>query len=124
MGNFELPSIIAETGTSVAAVSTDPVEGTSGIADRLGAEREIRRRLLDYCRGIDTCDVGLVASVYHPDSFDDHGSFQGSGHDLPGMPRPHCASATRPPSTRSGTQLSTGWTTERWPPRPTCRPST
>ena len=82
MGNFGLPSIIAKTGTSVAAVSTDPVEGTSGIADRLSAEREIRRRLLDYCRGIDTCDVGLVASVYHPDSFDDHGSFQGSGHDF------------------------------------------
>jgi len=35
MGNFGLPSIIAETGTSVAVVSTDPVEGTSGIADRL-----------------------------------------------------------------------------------------
>ncbi len=44
------------------------------------AEREIRRRLVDYCQGIDTCDVALIASAYHVDSFDDHGSFKGTGH--------------------------------------------
>lgn len=44
--------------------------------------REIRRRLLDYCRGIDRCDAALVASVYHPDGTDDHGSFVGLGTDF------------------------------------------
>ncbi len=52
------------------------------ILDQLKAEREIRRRLLDYCRGVDRCDAELVASTYHPDAVDDHGTFQGSGHDL------------------------------------------
>ncbi|NNE72287.1 MAG: nuclear transport factor 2 family protein [Acidimicrobiales bacterium] len=47
--------------------------------DQLLAEREIRRRLLDYCRGVDTADAALVASAYHADSYDDHGSFQGDG---------------------------------------------
>ena len=46
------------------------------------AEREIRGRLLDYCRGIDTCALDLVVSVYHPDSFADYGSFQGTGSDF------------------------------------------
>ena len=46
------------------------------------AEREIQRRILDYCHGVDTCDVDLIASAYHPDGTDDHGSFQGTGHDL------------------------------------------
>lgn len=44
--------------------------------------REIRRRLLDYCRGVDRCDAALVASVYHPDGTDDHGSFVGLGTDF------------------------------------------
>ncbi|MDH3683676.1 MAG: nuclear transport factor 2 family protein [Acidimicrobiia bacterium] len=52
------------------------------VTDQLLAEREIRRRLLDYCRGIDRCDAELVASTYHPDAVDDHGAFQGSGHEL------------------------------------------
>jgi len=42
----------------------------------------IQRCLLDYCRGIDRCDASLVASVYHPDATDDHGSFVGSGVDF------------------------------------------
>jgi hypothetical protein len=50
--------------------------------DQLLAEREIRRRLLDYCRGIDRCDAALVASAYHADGTDDHGGFQGLGHDF------------------------------------------
>jgi hypothetical protein len=50
--------------------------------DQLVAERAIRRRLLDYCRGIDRCDAALVASVYHPDGTDDHGNFQGLGTDF------------------------------------------
>jgi len=52
------------------------------VTDQLMAEREIRRRLLDYCRGIDRCDAELVASTYHEDAIDDHGVFQGSGHEL------------------------------------------
>ena len=63
------------------------------ITDQLLAEREIRRRLLDYCRGVDRCDADLVAATYHPDAVDDHGSFQGSGHELArfatGMIREH-----------------------------------
>jgi hypothetical protein len=46
------------------------------------AERAIRRRLLDYCRGIDRCDAALVASVYFDDATDDHGGFKGLGKDF------------------------------------------
>jgi SnoaL-like domain len=49
---------------------------------RLLDEREILRRLVDYCRGVDRCDAALVASVYHPDGTDDHGSFKGLGRDF------------------------------------------
>ena len=45
-------------------------------------ERAILRRLTDYCRGVDRCDAALVASVYHPDGTDDHGSFKGLGVDF------------------------------------------
>jgi ketosteroid isomerase-like protein len=45
-------------------------------------ERAIRRCLHRYCRGIDRCDASLVASVYHPDATDDHGSFKGLGVDF------------------------------------------
>ncbi|MGI9604414.1 MAG: nuclear transport factor 2 family protein [Acidimicrobiales bacterium] len=61
-----------------AAPSSDPPDGL----DLLLAEREVRRRLLDYCRGVDTCDAALLQSVYHPDSTDDHGTFVGNGHDF------------------------------------------
>lgn len=50
--------------------------------DRLTAEAEIRRRIVDYCRGVDSCDASLTASAYHPDSTDDHGSFVGTGHEF------------------------------------------
>jgi hypothetical protein len=52
------------------------------IADQLAAEHAIRRRLLEYCRGIDRCDAELVAGVYHPDGTDDHGNFKGPGVDF------------------------------------------
>lgn len=51
---------------------------------RLLDEREIHRRLTDYCRGVDRCDAELIASVYHPDATDDHGSFVGLGVDFAG----------------------------------------
>ena len=56
--------------------------GDVGDLERLLAERAIRRRLLEYCRGIDRCDAELVASAYHPDATDDHGSFRGLGVDF------------------------------------------
>jgi SnoaL-like domain len=38
--------------------------------------------LIAYCRGVDRCDEVLVRSVYHEDSFDDHGYWRGSGPDF------------------------------------------
>ena len=52
------------------------------VTAQIVAEREIRRRMLDYCRGVDRCDADLIASAYHPDAVDDHGSFQGTGYEL------------------------------------------
>jgi hypothetical protein len=43
---------------------------------------EIREVLARYCRGIDRLDSELVASVYHDDAYDDHGTFKGSGKDF------------------------------------------
>ena len=43
------------------------------------AEREIRNVLLRYCRGVDRCDQELVASCYHDDAIDDHGTWQAEG---------------------------------------------
>ena len=48
---------------------------------RLLDERAIERLLVDYCRGVDRLDAALVASVYHSDGTDDHGSFKGLGVD-------------------------------------------
>jgi hypothetical protein len=45
-------------------------------------ERAIRRRLLEYCRGVDRLDAELVRGVYHSDGTDDHGSFVGLGIDF------------------------------------------
>ena len=52
------------------------------LLEELQRERLIRQKLLQYCRGIDRCDAELVASVYHPDGTDDHGSFKGLGRDF------------------------------------------
>ena len=49
---------------------------------RLLDERAIERLLVDYCRGVDRLDAALVASVYHLDGTDDHGSFKGLGVDF------------------------------------------
>ena len=35
-----------------------------------------------YCRGIDRGDEELVRSAYHPDSYDDHGTFKGNGWEF------------------------------------------
>ncbi|MDP4977767.1 MAG: nuclear transport factor 2 family protein, partial [Ilumatobacteraceae bacterium] len=52
-----------------------PVEALTAIAT-------IHQCLIDYCHGIDRCDAELVASVYHPDATDDHGSFVGLGTEF------------------------------------------
>jgi hypothetical protein len=48
-------------------------EGLGGLV----AEREIRRTIDRYCRGVDRRDFGLVRSCYHPDATDDHGAYAG-----------------------------------------------
>ena len=40
-------------------------------------KQEIREVLARYCRGIDRLDAGLIASVYHSDAYDDHGTYKG-----------------------------------------------
>ncbi len=63
-------------------VRPDQHDATLSASEAAVAERAIRRCLVDYCRGIDRCDADLVASVYHPDATDDHGSFVGLGIDF------------------------------------------
>ena len=41
------------------------------------ARQEIADVILRYARGVDRLDFDLVRSCYHPDAYDDHGSFQG-----------------------------------------------
>lgn len=38
--------------------------------------------LARYCRGVDRCDEQLIRSVYHVDSFDDHGYWCGTGSEF------------------------------------------
>ena len=45
-------------------------------------ERELNQLLIRYCRGVDRCDEALLRSCYHPDSFDDHGTFKGTGWEF------------------------------------------
>ena len=45
--------------------------------DELLAKQEIRDALMRYSRGIDLLDPDLVKSAYHPDAYDDHGTFKG-----------------------------------------------
>lgn len=43
---------------------------------------EIYDVLVRYCRGVDRLDEELIASVYHDDAYDNHGSFNGLGKDF------------------------------------------
>lgn len=52
--------------------------------DELIARAEIHQCLLRYCRGVDRGDKALVASAYHDDGYDDHGTFKGLGRDFAG----------------------------------------
>ena len=50
--------------------------------DDLLAKEEIREVILRYARGIDRMDFDLVSACYHPDAYDDHGTFQGNVPDF------------------------------------------
>lgn len=43
---------------------------------------EIRQLLHRYSRGVDRGDPELIASVYHPDAADDHGTYTGLGSEF------------------------------------------
>jgi len=62
------------TPTPVPAPADSPVQQL----DEMLAHHQIRAALARYTRGIDRCDRDLVASVYHPGAYDDHGSYKGS----------------------------------------------
>lgn len=50
--------------------------------DELLAKQEIRDALMRYSRGIDLLDPDLVKSAYHPDAYDDHGTFKGNAFEF------------------------------------------
>ena len=45
--------------------------------ETLIARQEIEDVIYKYARGIDRMDFDLVRACYHPDAYDDHGTFQG-----------------------------------------------
>lgn len=46
--------------------------------ETLLAKQEIADVIYRYARGVDRLDYDLVRSCYHPDAYDDHGTFQGN----------------------------------------------
>ena len=64
---------VASAGMSLAPNSPGTPDPAS-LADR----QAISDLLLSYCRGIDRLDRELVASCFHSDATDTHGSFQGT----------------------------------------------
>lgn len=53
--------------------------------DELLARQEIADVILRYARGVDRLDFDLVRSCYHPDAYDDHGSFAGGVEEFIAM---------------------------------------
>ena len=53
--------------------------------DDLLARQEIADVILRYARGVDRLDFDLVRSCYHPDAYDDHGSFTGGVEEFIAM---------------------------------------
>ena len=45
-------------------------------------KQEIYEALMRYCRAIDRCDEELLRTVYHPDAWDDHGTFNGPASEF------------------------------------------
>ena len=50
--------------------------------EALIARQEIADVIYRYARGIDRLDFDLVRTCYHPDAYDDHGSFSGNVEDF------------------------------------------
>jgi ketosteroid isomerase-like protein len=50
----------------------------AGKIETLVTRQEIADAIYRYARGIDRLDFDLVRSCYHPDAYDDHGSFAGT----------------------------------------------
>jgi hypothetical protein len=67
------------SGSGAGRRSRVAVPGTIGpVVDRA----EIYAALVRYCRGVDRRDLEMIRSTYHPDAWDDHGTYQG---DLEGF---------------------------------------
>ena len=58
------------------------VNGPLASVDAADAERAIRRAILQYCKGIDTCDAELVMKAFHADATADYGAMQGPAADF------------------------------------------
>jgi hypothetical protein len=52
---------------------------TNAFLQRLQDKQEIHESIMRYCRGVDRRDPDLIASAFHPDATDDHGSFTAVG---------------------------------------------
>lgn len=50
--------------------------------DEAKSHLEIREVIYTYCRSVDRGDAALIASAYHEDAEDDHGTFKGLGRDF------------------------------------------
>jgi len=60
-----------------------PGDGRARVTvDELVARAEITDVIMDLARGTDRLDEELMAGCYHPDGFDDHNAFRGSGTDF------------------------------------------
>jgi SnoaL-like domain len=60
---------------------TDSIDRDNEI-DKMLAERDIKRVLLRYCRGVDRLDPDLITSIYHAGANDNHGVFSGEGKEF------------------------------------------
>lgn len=63
-------------------VTTKDVNGPLGSVEASDAERAIRRAILLYCKGIDTCDADTVMEAFHSDATTDYGAAQGKAADF------------------------------------------
>lgn len=72
------------TGSVVCGASSSAVCKPARMltTDDLLARAEITDVIQRLARGTDRLDRDLMASCYHPDGFDDHNSFRGSGDDF------------------------------------------
>jgi hypothetical protein len=61
---------------------SDPPARRKLSTDDLVARAEITDVIMDLARGTDRLDEALMAGCYHPDGFDDHNAFRGSGTEF------------------------------------------